>query len=367
MSENILKAKSQLIVTQPFFASILMAMPLIEDNTVKTFSTDGDDIRYNAEFLKTLTPSETIFVLAHETLHCVFEHALNRGSRNAGKWNVAADYVINNLLVNDKVGIMPNGGLFNPSLVAEGETTEGVYKLLPDSDNDKKPGDKNGPLDQVVDSAGDEATRNQKSEEMKVKVIQAANAAKMSGKLSAGLSRLVKEVVAPKVDWKSVLRRFLTERAKVDLSYAKPKRRFLAEDIYLPSLTGEKMGSVVIAIDASGSIYNSLLELFGSEVKSIISDIMPSLTHIMFFDSEVLKVDSFGPDDTITISPVGGGGTRFSPIFEYISSHELNPVACVVLTDLECSDFGDAPEYPVLWASIQNGQAPFGEIVRIKE
>lgn len=379
-NEKLAKAKAALILDQPFFASLLLSMPMVEDASIPTMATNGDEIRINPAFLDTLSLSETIFVLAHETLHCVFQHMYRRGTRDLNKWNIAADYVINDTLVREKIGSMLKGVLYDPQLVVAGNgNSEGVYNLLPDSPPNSGgksqgngtghpgAGEPGGALDQVNDAAQDAATLSQKESEMRVKIVQAANAAKMQGKLSAGIARLVNEMTATRVDWKSVLRRFLSERAKVDLSYARPKRRYLADDIYLPSLIGEKMGCIAIAVDCSGSIRDAILEAFAAEIKAIIADVAPGMTHVLYFDTEILKQDSFGPEDAFKINAIGGGGTMFSPIFTHIDSSELNPIACVVLTDLECSDFGPAPEYPVLWASIAEGHTPFGETVLIQE
>ena len=365
---HITKAKASLILDQPFFASLLLAMPIIEDKSVKTMCTNGDEIRYNPDFMDAMNLSETVFILAHETMHCVFQHMHRRGNKNHNKWNIAGDYIINDLLAKEKIGSMPQGCLFDANLVKAGNgTTEGVYNLLPDSDENKGAGEQGGALDDVQDAANDQASMSQKEAEMRVKIVQAANAAKMCGKLSKGIDRLVKDMVTTRTDWKSILRRFLSERAKTDLSYARPKRRFLADDIYLPSLIGEKCGSIVVAIDCSGSVDDRLLALFSAEIKAIIADVMPGMTHVLYFDSKVLKHDSYGPDDTVKIVTVGGGGTAFSPIFEYIEANDLSPVACVVLTDLQCDDFGNAPSYPVLWAATEEGNAPFGEVVLIRE
>jgi predicted metal-dependent peptidase len=364
----ITKAKASLILDQPFFASLLLSMPIIEDNSIPTIGVDGERIYYNREFMEKLTLPETVFLLAHETMHCVFQHMHRRGAKNHNKYNIAGDYIINDILVKEKVGVMPPGGCYDQALVKAGkETTEGVYNLLPDSAEQNGAGQPGGSFDVVMDAAQDEATMSQKEAEMRVKIVQAANAAKMCGKLSQGLERLVGELIVSKTDWKSVLRRFLSERAKTDLSYSKPKRRFLAEDIYLPSLTGEKCGGIVYAIDCSGSVNEHLLAIFSGEVNACVNDVKPANVNIVYFDSEVLKHDSFSPDDEIRVTPCGGGGTAFSPIFRYIESKGLSPVACIVLTDLCCSDFGEMPDYPVLWAATEKGQAPWGEIVMIQE
>lgn len=372
------KAKAALILEQPFFASLLLSMPIVEDKSVfttdaegnkyPTIGTDGESIRYHPDYMAKRTLPETVFLLAHETMHCVFQHMHRRGARNHNKYNIAGDYIINDILVKEKVGIMPPGGCYDQALVKAGKgTTEGVYNLLPDGTENNSAGQPGGAFDMVMDAAQDEATMSQKQAEMQVRVIQAANAAKACGKLSQGIERLVKGLVVSKTDWRAVLRRFCSERAKTDLTYAKPKRRFLAEDIYLPSLTGEKCGGLVYAVDCSGSVNEQLLAIFSGEVNASVNDVHPANVHVVYFDSQVIKHDSYGPDDEIRVTPCGGGGTAFSPIFKYIEEKGFEPIACIVLTDLQCSDFGEMPSYPVLWAATEKGQAPWGEIVLIQE
>ena len=366
MSQLIAKAKAGLIIDQPFFATILLGLTMTPDESIPTMATNGESIRFNPKWTESLTLAEVTFVLAHETLHCIFQHMHRREDRNANRWNIAADYVINDVLVNERVGKMPSGGLLDPALVQQGNgTTEGVYRLLPKDTEDKSAGQPGGAMDQVIDAAEDQAGLSQKESEMRVKVVQAKNAAKMAGKLSAGLERLVNDVTKVRTNWREILRRFLSERAKTDLSYAKPKRRFLAEDIYLPSLIGEKMGPICIAVDCSGSVNAEVLSQFQSEISAILEDVRPSAIKVIYFDSEVLKIDDLDLDSLVKLSPIGGGGTAFSPIFQSIAEMEDSPSALVVLTDLYCSDFGQAPKYPVLWASTGAEDAPFGEVTNI--
>lgn len=379
-TELLTKAKTTLILDQPFFASLLLSMPIIEDKSIATLATNGEYIKFNPTYVESLSLQETVFVLAHEVLHSVFEHMYRRGNREPKQWNAAADYIINDTLVKEfssatsPIARMPAGALLDSDMVQKGRTTEGVYDLLgknqqqQQQDKSEFPGvgEQGGSLDECQDAQGDAAEVAAKESETRVKVVQAANAAKMCGKLSAGLSRLVNELTKTKVDWKSVLRRFLTERAKVEYSYAKPKRRFLAEDIILPSLNGESLGNIVIAIDCSRSISESILAEFSAECNAIHEDMRPASVTILYFDTSILKTQTYGPDDTLSLEFIGGGGTAFSPIFAHIEQEQIAPTACVVLTDLECNNFGTHPDYPVLWASIASGTAPFGEVLLIK-
>lgn len=362
---HLTKAKAQLILDQPFFASLLFSMPLIEDKEIKTIATNGDEIRYNPEFVAKLTLPETIFVLTHETLHTVFHHVTRRGNRDANRWNMAADYVINNILVKENIGTMPKNCLYDPDMP---DTAEEVYKLIPKEMEGKKPGNDHGnggSLDDMRDAGKDEAERQEKENIKRVEIVKAARAAKAMGQLSKGLERLVNEATRSKADWKSILRNFMTERTKTDWSYAKPKRRFLGEDIYLPGMTGEKMESAVIAVDCSGSVSPELLSHFGAEIRGIIQDVAPTETHVLYFDSQILKHDKYSPDDLVEIKPIGGGGTDFRPIWSYLHEQAIDPACCIVLTDMY-GRFGEAPEFPVLWAATTNEVAPFGDTVRIE-
>jgi predicted metal-dependent peptidase len=365
--ERISKAKSKLVLYHPFFASLICNMPMTEDNNIPTMATNGKRILFNREFVDGMSDDELLFVLCHEVGHCMFGHMFRRGQRNPRKWNIAGDHIINDLLINDKVGTMPAGGLHNPALIAAGNgTTDGVYDLLPDDDDGEGgEGYAGTGIDLCEDAEGDEAERSADEAKMKVQIAQAAQAAKMQGKLSAGLARLVDEVLSPQVPWTDVLRRFVNSKAKVDYSYARPKRRFLASNLYLPSLNGERIGEFVVAIDCSGSIDGPTLNKFAAELVSIFSEGKPAKLHVVYFDSEVVHHDEFTPDDDIHIEPHGGGGTAFSPIFEFVSAQGIDPAGCVVLTDLCCSDFGDQPHYPVLWVSDYSDQAPWGEVIKI--
>jgi predicted metal-dependent peptidase len=133
--------------------------------------------------------------------------------------------------------------------------------------------------------------------------------------------------------------------------------------MYLPSVSGESLGEIAIAVDCSGSIDADTIAQFAAEIGAVKEDGNPSTIHVLYFDSEVSHYETYGRDDDLNIKPHGGGGTAFSPVFEYLDKHDIEPVACVFLTDLCCDDFGNVPSYPVLWISTQSGKAPFGEVV----
>lgn len=357
------KARTALVLEHPFIGNVALNLPYIVDYGVKTAATNGKNIRYNPHFVDSLNDEERKFLVAHECLHPMLEHTYRRNGRNHKRWNQAADYVINKLLDDEKIGKMPQGGLLDNNIhQAGGGTTDGIYNILPEPDEDGNNGH-GDPLDDCNDGGDTPAEQAQQEAEWKVRVAQAAQAAKMMGKMSAGLERLVGEILKPKVDWRDVLRKFLEKCKSDQRTWSKFNRRFLAQGIYLPSVSGESLGEIAFAVDCSGSITQEVISQFAAEILSAKEDGNPTKIHVVYFDSEVSHYECYGKDDDLDIKPHGGGGTAFSPVFEYFAEHDINPVACVFLTDLCCNDFGEQPDYPVLWVSTDEGTAPFGEVV----
>jgi predicted metal-dependent peptidase len=361
LKTRLAKAKTSLLLEHPFIGTVALNMPFILSFDVPTAATNGKRVLFNPDFCDSLNDDELKFLVAHECMHPMLEHNYRRHERDAGKWNRAADYVINQLLTDEKIGSMPKQGLLDSNIYnAGGQTSDGIYNILPEDDGSGK-----GPLDDCEDADGTPAEKAQEAAEWKVRVAQAAQAAKMMGKMSANMQRLVDEVLEPKVDWRDVLMRFLVKCKDDSRTFARFNRRFLPQGLYLPTSTGERMGDLVFAIDCSGSIGQTELSQFAAEIRTVKEDLCPTMIHVIYFDSDVCHYDKFGPDDPLTINPHGGGGTDFAPVFQYMLDNGIEPVATVFLTDLCCNSFGDAPACPVLWVTTAPGTAPFGEVVEM--
>jgi predicted metal-dependent peptidase len=363
LTTKLAKAKTSLILEHPFVGTIALNMPFEFDENIPTAATNGKRVKFNPKFVDGLTDEEVKFLVAHECFHPMLEHNFRRGQRQPRRWNMAADYVINKLLVDERIGRMPKVGLHDPKIYNAGHgTSEGIYNVLPEQDEDSGT---NGLLDDCEDGEGSPAEQSQIAAEWKVKVAQAAQAAKMMGKMSANMQRLVNEVLQPKVDWRDVLQRFLVRCKDDTRTFARFNRRFIPQGMYLPSVSGEVMGEIVFAVDCSGSIDQETINRFAVEIKRVKDDLRPRHIHILYFDSEVGHVESYEPSDKLDVKPHGGGGTDFAPVFETIIKHEFNPVAIVFLTDLCCNSFGSQPDAPVLWVTTHPGEAPFGEVVEM--
>jgi predicted metal-dependent peptidase len=181
------------------------------------------------------------------------------------------------------------------------------------------------------------------------------------------LARAVEEILRPAVPWPEVLREFLTRSARNDYRWNRPNRRFVARGVYLPSLAGESLGEVVVAVDTSGSIGQEELDRFAAEVQGILDAYEVHLT-ILYHDTSVTSVEEWSPTDgPIKLRPVGGGGTSLRCVFKWLDEQGFDPTCLVCLTDLYTSFPPERPPYPVLW-SVVGGcctQPPFGQYLTI--
>ena len=189
-----------------------------------------------SEFVDTLNDEELKFLVAHEIAHPMFEHTTRRGERDGYKWNQAGDYVINKVLVDEGLGKMPEGGLLDEDLYNRCDgITDRIYNELPNTPEDGRGyGNAGQPFDDCQDGGQSQAEIAQQQAEWRVKVAQAVQSAKMMGKLSAGVERLVGELLTPKVLWADVLQRFVIKAKTDDRTFARPNRRFIQQGMYLP-------------------------------------------------------------------------------------------------------------------------------------
>jgi predicted metal-dependent peptidase len=188
----------------------------------------------------------------------------------------------------------------------------------------------------------------------------------MGEHLPDSIARMVEEIINPKIDWREALRRFVSALARDDYSWTPPNRRYIHQGLYLPSLRSEKLGDIVVAVDTSGSISPKDLDQFGAELTAIMEEHPGTEAHVVYCDTAIRGTAHVTSDDLpLTLEARGGGGTDFRPPFAWVEEQNINPVALVYLTDMECSRFPDAPTYPVLWVRTGSGggDAPFGEVI----
>ncbi len=362
-----------------FFATLALRLVAEIDWQIDTMSTDGRKLSLNPGFVTGLSAEELVGVVAHEVLHNALAHHARRGPRDVKRWNIACDLAVNPLLLDagfilPASRLVPGEGVYKD--LPRGKSAEDYYGLLPqetpegDSQDDgngegqgapegQDPGGCGGVKDPASSSP---AACRQAEAEAAVAVAQAQQAARGRGPLPSGLARLVEEVLQPRVDWRDVLRQFVSSFARNDYAWSPPNRRFIHAGLYLPGLRSEELGDVVLAVDTSGSIGEKELARFAAEAQAILEAFDCTLT-IVFHDAEVQQVQHWrSGDGPLTLEPVGGGGTSHVCVFDWVASQGEPPTCVVCLTDLYTDFPITPPAVPVLWAVVgdNDAQPPFG-------
>ena len=100
--DKIIVARVGLLLRHPFFGNMATRLIIKEaSDWCPTAATDGRHLYYSVPFFAKMDNKEIEFVIAHEILHCVFDHMTRREDRDPQIHNIAADYIVNNTLVRD--------------------------------------------------------------------------------------------------------------------------------------------------------------------------------------------------------------------------------------------------------------------------
>ena len=201
---------------------------------------------------------------------------------------------------------------------------------------------------------------------------QAMNLARAEGKLPGGVEETVRNAHASTLDWRSLLRRYMTDAARRDYSWSFPNRRFIDSGLYLPSIRSEGMDAIAVIIDTSGSLPAQTLADFWAELREVATEIRPESVHVLQVDAAVQDAAEYAPDDLPDeIALKGRGGTDFRPGFEWLDEHGIHPGVCLYFTDMLCSDYPEAePGFPTIWVNYSSAPSewnrePWGERIDI--
>jgi len=363
-----------------FFAALALHARLEASDEIPTAATDGDAVYINPDFWNSLSSAEQDGVLLHEVLHAALTHVTRRAGRDARVWNIAADVVVNGIILNEG-WTLPEKRIRDARW--EHLAVEEVYeKLLRDANLatelnadllDDAPTDatrKRG-VGKASDAgqAGDvQITREQADGFWKNALEQAQIVARANlvGTVPAGILRELHGVMQTQLDWRSYLWRYLTQ---TPTDFSNFDRRFVGRGMYLDTIDGEAV-RVLVCVDTSGSVDEGELQVFFGEVLGILRAYPHLECELFFADAALhgpfpLKIGAPLP------KPIGGGGTDFRPFFSRIANHRFlqNQTVAIYLTD-GYGEFPErAPRVPVLWVVPPGGLAlekfPFGEAVRL--
>jgi predicted metal-dependent peptidase len=405
-------ARTRLILDKPFLGALALRLPLVaaDPKWCATSVTDARSLYYNPAYIANLSLEQTQFVLAREALHCALSHFARRQHRIKSRWDIACEYSINPVLVKD--GLTPP-----PATIViatyDGMTAEEIYPFIADDDSDdpeaentqtgqdsnpdnrgsqegkeqRKGGDGNKPQNNEPQSGGDSETEQQQdlqgisgaarpdpltaseldalSTQWQQRMAGAALQAQQAGKLGGALARLVGEMLQPKLPWRMLLARYMTQVARDDYSYSRPSRR--EGDMIMPSLRSSQ-ANIMVVLDTSGSVTNEELHEFLSEINSLKSQLRACVT--LHACDTVLSKD--GPwhfeaweEFKLPHEFHGGGGTDFRPIFDWIKTQGKSPDILLYFTDAEGEFPKQEPHYPVLWLVKGKAAVPWGQRIQL--
>jgi|GEM_PF-1255255 len=376
---RILKARIRLLLDQPFFGNLLLYLEPVEkkDMAIPTMATDGEHLFYHPDFVMNLPESHLVGVMVHEVGHIALRHLARRQSRHPLKWNIAADFAVNDLILTTtnsrggRVFELPKGILYNPDW--HDQTAEWIYNQLPDPKDKSgtEEGDRDGQDDttlsgqKTLDDHGEWGNWDKKDsvetkeQEWKDRVAKAAVDARTRGKLPGNWQTVINDFLQPKLDWRSILTDMIVSNAKNDYRLSPPNKKHLWRGFYLPSLQGEEI-TVAMYIDCSGSISDSEIQEALSEVHGICEQFPDFTIYLRAFDTRITGAWELHPFDQVPRVISGRGGTDFS---EIIQDAEKLPVSMIVIfSDLE-APFPPAPRIPAIWLSIGDVTPPWGTTI----
>ncbi len=353
---RLLKAKIELMSRSAFISTIALSLRHVITSDVKTADVNGITVRYNPDFVSTLTVLQFATLIAHECWHVAFQHISRRGTRNHFRWNVAGDYVINHTLNKAGFDVLPDWLL--DSKYDDTWSTDAVYDDLPEQPQ------ASGNF--MLDLNEEQAAEMQ--EEITDIIMRAHVQAQISGEAIAGsipgeILRSIDKLLNPKLPWPVILNKFLDQRVQEEYSWARRNRRF--RSTYMPSLHNYGLGHLTFAIDTSGSVDDEELRAMLSEIQGIQQVFNPQHMTIIDCDTRIHTVHEIDQNtDILSLKFNGGGGTRFQPVLDYISEHPTQ--ALVYFTDLYGETKLEKVDYPVLWICNSNHKpAPIGETVYV--
>lgn len=369
--DKLVKSRVAMLLKYPFWGPLAARLKLEEVEWCKTIATDGRKFYYNADFVSKLSDGEMIFGFGHELGHIIFDHMTRRGDREPQVWNMAGDYVINNMLIRESVGTAITTVPILADRKYEGKTADEVYDDLMknatvikmtlddhldmegDGDGDEE-GDGNGQGGDKVGKNGkpkfkklSEEERKALRDEWREAVIQASKNAG-AGNTPADIRRLVKDITNPVMDLKDLLRIQFSGSIKSDYTWMRPNRKAWHTGAIMPGqLPGEEL-DIVVALDASGSIDEGMLSDFLGMVQGSLDQFTSYKVRVVTFDTDIYNEDTFTGDDGRSMGEYdvqGGGGTSFECIWQWMKDNDIQPHQLVVFTDgYPFGSWGD-PDY----------------------
>ena len=378
--------RMKLLNRQPFIGAVLMHLelePTTDSVFCPTAKTDGLTVYMNCKFYAGLDFEERIFVLAHETWHCVMLHFVRIQSREPKRFNIATDLEIHFILSKEKMKepfVLPHDPAW------DGLSAEEIYeKLRQPNHGDPARGKSSkgisgidgGGFDRHVYHSG--ADNEEAVEKLRRIVIRSAQLAeRRQGALPAHIVGVIEKLRKPELNWREVLKQFVTSCYGGSRHWLPPARRYVGMGLYLPSRREDNLENIVVAMDISGSMQWNLPMIFG-ELTSLLKSFGRYNLDVLQCDTEITNVQHFDENHPFADNDIHfirkTGGNCFMPVFDYIRTQKMHPALLIYLTDgyLSTDDANPPPQYgppyPVLWVLTKDGKRPvkWGKCIRLKQ
>ena len=394
--DRIITARVGLLLRHPFFGNMATRLKIVAaDDMIPTAAVDGRNLYFNTQFFNAMSNKEIEFVIAHEILHMVFDHLTRREDRNPMLYNNACDYIVNNLLIRDRIGEKPKLVECYYDTKYEGWTSEEVYDELfenaekidieqlgemldehfewgegPASNGEGEDGGKGKGKGQTLSDSEKQKIKDEIKEAM-MAAAQSAGAGNVPGEIQ----RLIKDLTEPKMNWRQLLRQQIQSTIKSDYTFMRPNRKGWHTGAILPGMNFEDTVDLCIGIDMSGSIGDDQALTFLSEVKGIMEEYKDFNITVWCFDTKVYNEQHFSSDNGDDISDykvIGGGGTDFVVNWNYMKDNGIEPKKFIMFTDGYPWDSWGDPNYCETLFVIhshhdKNLEAPFGMTAHFEE
>ena len=383
------KTAKALMLLEPYYGFFLIMLNKTWRQDLPTAGVSKNGINYqlaiNEEFWTSLSEEHQLGLLKHELLHIAFGHLTSFGSFSDKKLaNVAMDMEINQYIDTDW---LPKGGImiedYEDLNLDRKAGCRYYYKKLQELQQEK---DKNGtcgnePMDKLLDDIAngdvpdhstweefDDLSEAEKKliDKQLQKVLSDAKeqTVKKRGSIPGEIEGVItiEEIVAPKFDWRGYMRRFTGVSTKV---FTKKIRR--KENRKFPESPGLKLKMkqhMLLGIDTSGSVSDSELQEFMSEIHHIYKAGVD--VTIIQCDTDIRAIESY--KGKFELNVLGRGGTEFDPVLEYYNENQKRYTSLVYFTDGECYT-RVKPKGHVLWVlserSNMNEDLP-GKVIKLE-
>lgn len=350
IEERILKARVSLLLHHPFFGNMVMRMNITPaDKWCKRTSTNGLHFFYNTRYIESCTVTNVVFDFAHQTLHNIHEHSTRVGSRNKELFDIAAEYVVNQILIDENIGKPAGKYLYDKKF--KNWTTEEVYEYLKANaskldipDLKSKMVDDHLPVDGVLgDGSPDdlpvlsESEREEARKKILNDIIESAQSVG-AGNIPLGIARFINDLTEPKMNWRDIIRSQINSLIQSTCEYRWDKwgKKGRASGFFLPELKGGDHIDICIGIDNSGSISKEDLTDFLSEIQGIMQQYSSYKIHVWAYDACVYNptiYESGDGQDITEYTLAGGGGTRYECNYEHMENDNISPLLFINFTD----------------------------------